>query len=398
MAVTLQQQPTYPGVTYSKLLYTVTSNASTQPQFQFVADITSGSVVLTTLEQFPNPAGSGVFDVSRILNDYLDYPTDKFASTGSSNFGKSQQTFQIKFGEKYGTSPSSSVILYNGQGSTGRPAVTGSDAVVWPGTVDDNNGNGYNWLDSYANNIFLTNYPSSDSYTADRDFKSVGVNDYALTAFYGTNVQGTIQARIYGDDNILLDTIDLKATVENDGTYIPIGPKNLLAAGASQSDIDSTAWYNLQVGTNYHYYVIDQESCFYDRANFLFINKFGVWDFYGINLPKNKSTSIQRHSITKPFVNWSAGTTSYDNKRRGKDYYNIKVKDNYSVSSQYVTMDQAEWLSELIESPNVFIQDGNEFIPIVITNSDYIHYTNLRSQKTFQFTFNYQYANDRPSR
>tara|TARA_S200002703_G_scaffold159405_1_gene172757 strand:- start:617 stop:1813 length:1197 start_codon:yes stop_codon:yes gene_type:complete len=398
MAVTIQQQPDYPGVTYSRLLYSVTSNLYNKPQYQYVMDVVSGSTVLTTLEQFPNPAGAGVFDVSRILNDYLEYPTNLFDSSTTSTFGKSQQSFEIKFGEKFGTSPSSSVTLYNGKGGIARPAVTGSTAIVWPGTVDDNNGEGYDWSDVYSANRYLTTYPGSRSFNAERDFKKIGLEDYCLKAYYGSNVSGNIYVRLYNQANGLLDTIDLKSTVSANGTYIPSGPKNFLLAGASQSDINNTFWYNIQVGTDYFYYCIDQDSCHYDRVNFLFINKFGVWDCYGINLPQRKTTSIERHSITRPFVDWSNTTSTYDVKSRGKDYYNLKVKDSYTVTSQYLKQDVADSLSELIESPNVYLQQGDKFLPIVITNSDYIHYTNLRSQKTFQYTFNYQFANDRPAR
>ena len=40
MAITLSQQPTSPGMTNSDYLFTVTSNSSSEPQFQFIADLT----------------------------------------------------------------------------------------------------------------------------------------------------------------------------------------------------------------------------------------------------------------------------------------------------------------------------------------------------------------------
>ena len=61
-------------------------------------------------------------------------------------------------------------------------------------------------------------------------------------------------------------------------------------------------------------------------------------------------------------------------------------------------METAEWLSQMLESPSVFLQQGENFIPIVITNGNYTHFTNKRSQKTFQYDITFQYSNVRLGR
>jgi hypothetical protein len=68
MAITITQQPTTPGMTNSDYLFEVSSNQSTQPQFQFIADLTySGSnTVLQTIKQQPNPSSYGVFNFGQI--------------------------------------------------------------------------------------------------------------------------------------------------------------------------------------------------------------------------------------------------------------------------------------------------------------------------------------------
>ena len=393
--ITINQQPTYPNVTKTNLLYVASGSNIDNPQYQYVMDVAQGSNVLTRIKQYPNPAGVAVFDVSRVLNDYLEPRTDVFNITTSTTYGTGKGTFDIKFGEEYGTSPSSSVTLYDGNGNAGNPAVTGTQAVVWGGTIDVNNGVGYNWDDVYSENIFLTSYPNSQSPSTDFNYKKVATTDYGILSYKGDGVQGNIFATLRTFGGGVIGTISLKGGVDNMGTIIPCGPQNLLDAGVTQEQLNNTDWYAITVASHTFYFVIDTEACNYERANFFFMNKQGVWDFHGISLPKRKNTNVKRETIVKPFVNYSSALSTYDGRRRGTDIYDISVEDDWTIPTQYLTQDEAEWLSEMIESTEVYLQDGSNFIPIVITNTSYLHNTNKRAQKIFQYEIQYQYANQR---
>lgn len=399
MAITIEQQPTYPNVTYTSLLYAVSSTTTEAPQFQYVMDVVSGSQILTRIKQYPNPSSNAIFEVGRILNDYLEYPTDVFDITSSVDFGSSQQSFTINFGEEYGTSPSSSVVLYNGSGAPGNPSVTGTTATVWPGTIDPNNGVGYNWDDNYDENIYLTSYPNSQTGSSDFNYKKVGKTDYGVIAFKGSDVTSTpSNVTLKRKDGLVITTKVLGGTKDANGTYLPSGPQNLLDLGVTPTELDFAELYTISVGTHEFNFLLDGCNDNYDRVNFLFINKFGVWDNYGVNLPFNKTTNLNRKSIMKPFVNYSSTTSPYDSSRRGMDYYNISTTDSYTISTDFLTRDEAAWLSEMIESPSVFIQTDNGFSPIVITNSAYTHNTNKKAQRIFQYTIEYQFANQRIGR
>ena len=54
----------------------------------------------------------------------------------------------------------------------------------------------------------------------------------------------------------------------------------------------------------------------------------------------------------------------------------------------------ADNLRELFFSTNVYVQDGTEFLPVVIENASVREKTNPRSQKLFTYTVNYRYANE----
>jgi hypothetical protein len=148
MAITIQQFPTTPNMANNNLVYAVTSNSSSQPQFQYVVDVyySGSATLLQRIKQQPNPSAVGVFDIGNIINNYLG--SDNNWKTPEMNVATgSARSFVVKFGEQYGTSLSSSVILYTGNTSgAGLPAVTASAYHYFiNGLVDPNDKVDWNW-------------------------------------------------------------------------------------------------------------------------------------------------------------------------------------------------------------------------------------------------------------
>jgi hypothetical protein len=64
-----------------------------------------------------------------------------------------------------------------------------------------------------------------------------------------------------------------------------------------------------------------------------------------------------------------------------------------TATSNWLTQNEADWLKELFFSANVFQQLDGEFYPAVISSVDLTEKTNPRTQKTFQYTIQFQPAN-----
>lgn len=395
------QQPYQLNGSYTNLLYVANSVSSSQPQFQYVLDIyESGSnELLSRIKQYPNPSDVAVFDTSRIMNDYLEYPTSFTLNVQTQTTNTQVKTFTVKLGEEYGTSPSSSVTLYPGQAST---EITVSSAVVDPNQDDiiPAGLTGYDW--PYAKSLkLMTDRPSG--------IPIVGSYDNLYQSIY------------LGEPGLPATGSLLFTRVDENGNETPLIISNLTA----NSNLERFTTFNITGnGTDYPYgirltvqetgetilYPYDTNACNYDRVNFSFINNYGFWDSYGFNLPTRKTTTINRREITKPFVNYSSPTSPYDYTRRGKDLFNTYLTDNITITTPWLTKEEADWLTQLMESPEVYIQNTpkginsqNEtynavMVPIVITNSNYTHNTNTRSQKKFQYEIQYQYANQRRGR
>jgi len=257
MAITIQQQPTSPGQVNSNLIWTVSSNQFAQPQFQYVVDIyLSGSATrLQRVKQQPNPNSYGVFDFGQILSQYMSTPSDVITTSVYTPLGSTTENrqFVVKFGEEYGTSPSSSVTLYNGNSATpGNPAKTSSAYYEFAnGLVEPNNAVNWNWnsgsyLDYYNVNVddeydydtWLTN--------ASRTLKMRPAGDYHTLSIYNGNYNVSktqaqdiywVDIRFYNSASVQIGTPIAIPNITGSGFVGVVGPGPRTSVTQSWSDV-----------------------------------------------------------------------------------------------------------------------------------------------------------------
>jgi len=451
MAITIQQQPTSPGMANSDYLFAVTSNSSSQPQYQFICDIyISGSgAYVQRIKQQPNPSGTGVFNIGQIIGTYLGndnlWQTQKFATAS-----QSAKRFIVRFGEEYGTSTSSSINTYNGitNATTGSPALT-SSAYYYEvnGLVDPYDAVNWNFpSSSYYDAVFASDgsvtYFNQNTLSNAPLTKSIQDGEYETIALFNGNFPGVsnastyaqdifqVQINVYNSSNALIQTSSFYNTVANGGgprtnptvqlwsnVYTSLSAsQQLLTIGVGPQNIDdwttaltsSWAYYDVIVygqsddglvndsgSFASRRYVKQGPACGYDGVRFAWKNEFGVWDYYTFTLQSDSVFAIQRESYDQSFVNYSTTSTtvSYDKTRRGtRQFYNA-LDQTRTANSNWLTQDEADWLRELFFSADVFQQVGTEFFPISITSANMVERTNPRTQRTFQYQIEFKPAN-----
>ena len=446
MAIVINQQPTSPNMANADVIFSVSSTTSTQPQYQYVMDIyESGSASrLQRIKQQPNPYGFGVFNVGQILKSFLAsddaWKTQKFATSSFAN-----KDFVIKFGEEYGTSLSSSVLLYTGYGPSGNPAKTGSAFyTITNGLVDPYDAVDFNFASASYYTAESASVPNTFSYQHTLSngplTQSINDGDYATIAFYNGNMDDNgitaqdifyVQVTWYNSAGSNIQNDDFYNTTANGGgprpnsgdlftdggiydeqtastrlLHIGVGPQNLEDAGISipatwayykvvvtaQGDDglenNDGVWANLQ-------YNKSTGECAYNGVRFAWKNEFGVWDYYTFTLQSDSSFGIQRQAYEQTFVNYSTAdsSVSYNKQRRGsKQFYNA-LNNVKTANSQWLSQTDADWLRELFFSANVYIQEGTEMLPVVINSANVVEKTNPRTQKNFQYTIEFSPAN-----
>lgn len=429
MAVTVINQPTTPNATKTKLVYTISGSNVNQPQYQYVTDIfVSGSNdLLTRLYTYPNLTGNGIVDVARVLDDNLEFD-NYWQITGSIAPQESVKTFDIRFGEAFGTSISSSVTIFTGSSA--------NFIKVFPGIVDPNEGS-FNFNTSsfsqLTENSYLTNNPAAQTGTEESLPNKtyaylINSTDYlTLTVFQDLFITpGRIGITAQKVENgvatvVTSSFIDLSPLSASFNT-IGVGPQNLADLDAGYANFFASGSINALNTKNdpggIAIYINDLwdgiprtsggfanislnglkqplKQCSDEYTRFAFINNYGFWDYYNIYNPTRKVTNVERNIYDQNYVDYSSNTSIYSYEKLGKTQYNTGYTDTFEITTDYVDGPISTWLTELFDSPDVYIQDKGVFIPVVIINSAYEWNMNENRQKLFQYTIQYQYANKR---
>jgi len=366
MAYTIKTQPTTPNVTYTSLIYNVSSSNAVNPQYNYIMDVyLSGSADrLARIRQFPNPINEAVFDPSRIFNDNIDYSLN--FNTTAQLTDNHVRTFSVEFGEEYGTSSSSSLAV---------TASIQTDVIeVFPGQIDPNNGTSFNYLNS-ASAVILSDRPTNTV-----EYETVRER---LSVYNGTGSPSNI-------------TFTYTSPSTSSVVPIPAGEFYLLNYPITAP---STGQVTVDFGGN-SFVKTYEPRCNYPIYNFCFINKYGMWDNFSTNLPVRGNTSVDKQTYNQSFVDYSYSGT-YSSTRRGETNYNTNLTDNLTVSTNWLSKEEAVWVSQMIESDEVYLQvlpDNAGFLPIVITNGSYVQNTGRKDQKTFMYDITFRYANQRNGR
>ena len=396
MAVSFIQKPTNPNGTQATVVYSLT-NLTTADQAKYICDVKdeTGTTQLVRIKQPSNASNFGVFELSDVLHDYTDWDEVWTTPTIVSSSNDNTKTFSIEFGEEYGTSPSSSLIV---SASQVKNVITVYPAVEE--LVD-----GMNWQSGSYFNDFLSNSPNTQ-YIRTEDYGTLShfnlsnsfVESYRVTIY---NENDGILAQKFFTDTFSGSHDDSEAAKL---VHYPAGPQNFIndvTLGPIFSG-DTWSYYTVVANQNEGDRRFDKLStCINENGTrFAFINKVGTWDYYTANLTKTENQTYRQDTFEQEFVNYSTtdGNVTFDKGRRGTTIYNKAIQKNFGAQTDWLTTEESEWLLELFQSPSVYVQYDGGFVPIIITNQAAEKKTNPRGQKLFTYRINYQYANKPKSR
>lgn len=452
MAITIHQYPTSPNLANNDLLYTLTSTQVAQPQFQYVCDIKDASnTLIQRIKQQPNPSGKAVFNLGQIIVNSIGETDNIWNITSATTQSSCAKDFKVYFGEEYGTSVSSSITLYNGQGGSGAPSATSSLEYYFnlDGFLNPQQKVNWNWSSGskldYEPTTASATFSHSNGLTALPTTQSIRRGDYHTISFLNGQVCGEAPTALGEAQDVFayrINKYDIDGNeVGNNGFYniagprssssqnwasvynnqdentrvihFPAGPQNFDDAGYPIED--NVVYYTLTffgadggTGINengiwgqYRFNITDA-NCGYEGVRFAWKNQYGVWDYWTFGLAESRVSNIERLNYEQTFVDYSttSNSVSYNNNRRGNVNFDNKITKVRTANTDWLTQTEADNLRELFFSTNVFVFQPNsaEWWPVVINNASITEKTNPRSQKLFQYTAEYVYSNTQQDR
>ncbi len=388
-----------------------------------------------------------VFDISRVLDDYLETSVvnRNFTSANVLTVGRTGFTpayiicrsglecparkFELELGHEEATS------------ATTEPTETLNETSTTLFAFRDefiNDGENY----ARGDGSFQPNDPGDNFLSSAPD---LGV-DSKFGAAYGTVREhriGTDQAYVLawgaqGSDaeyvlirgyeadgtTIALASLDIDAvggdttptTDEEAVQYIGVGPANLEEHAAAASNTNLTtlitdadlAYYELYLSSSatplttaqesvVHRFTIDEGCSIYDRKQLLFLNRHGGWDCFNFDMKSDDTlTAIKRSSYNRPRGNWDTASTSidwnYNGWERGVTTTTVSAERQMKVSTDYIDEGYNLHLRDIAVSRSVFLVDGTNLIPVVVTDSEYLFKTS-ENEKLISYSFTLRYSN-----
>jgi hypothetical protein len=404
MSISIISQP---NVTLSadNALFVVSGSNFASGNYRYVADV-SGTTLLSRLKCDKLPNNQGFFNVARVIETLV--PITKPAVTFYQN-PLIASTYQVGFREEYGTPP----VVASG--------VTTASGIVFQGYKrqwEDFIASGYYTLGSAAKilskqptkrkirlgeNDFVSilthlDLASAKNYTINVYLKnrtfavSGGINDLQLSAQFNTGLAGiysltsgqTSDSRAGSFRNPFwtnaLEYAAYNARATADGAVSESNPC-AFAIFDSLVDFNGDGTYKVEViyshaGDTFffsednttEFYALDYEVESCDRfvpQRLFFKNSLGGFDGYTFTMKNRKTGNMTKQTFGK-------NQNIYGTKV-AETIYSGEFEEALTLNSDWLI--DANWMSELIYSPQVYLQIGSELVEAIVNTSSFTFHT-----------------------
>lgn len=384
---------------YNPFYFKIASSNSSKLNHKFIIDIYGGPSVTDYVGRFKSPvipsSGFTIYSPARVLENYVSSYINP-AILSPENTNNSQYTYQLYFGEEYDTSlsfsASTGVTIHSGLTATTYLYILNA-AKQYPGTIK---------LSAYTHSAsnpappLLTAWPVSGE-------KKIRRGEWE-----------TMGATFMNSNEVIINTYDSAST--QIGNYIitasapastsrftfPTGYANLTQTAtntltSSAETIMSSSVYSYTVAVGYggsersaeYVFVIDDECVRYPTKRLAWLNSLGAHDYFTFKLISDKS--IQR----KP-TEWQRRLPfDYTVGDRGRTNLNIQLNEQFTISTDWVDDDEADFLQSCFKSTEHWLIDSTtgDPYPLILIDKN-IQYKNINNDRLFNFTMTFEYAYD----
>jgi hypothetical protein len=259
---------------------------------------------------------------------------------------------------------------------------------------------------SSGNTFSLTNYRFCSGSTPEYNgAKYVNLDDFETLSYLVDNTSNNIKTLTLKTWNSNLSPINTFTSSVSPGMSrrvdVGTGPLNIKSLFGN-SVLNGALYYSIMFGganTNdtwgiYHYKIKDNDpraTCSpYPKIRLCWLNRLGGFDYFTFNFKSKNTISAGKTEFKRQL------TPTFNGGERQDYVLSTKVEEMWSISSDFITENESNWLKELITSPEVYVISGstqNTFtrLPIIITDSSYEVKTYL-NDKLFAMSVNYKVA------
>lgn len=383
MAVSITQQPAYATPSDNPIIFAFKQTISGKFNMSFVIEvIVEGSV--GTYEVYPEDEDAtysyGKIDVSNIVTPYI--PTQNLKPINSATiFDPDGYRFiSVNVYEKYSTT-------INGAVSVNPTPASSSQIGVFKGKLSRTEFLNWDYTD-YQKGLtkqLLTDRSYMLYYSTINLYEQTIKKEDSLTYTWidnttiDTPVNYKVRYTYYNEATIIKQT-DENFTTGNQGLlgsiyfnldqHVSLGYLTSGEAASCTSVIIgllNSSNVNIASITTVKF----DNTCFYNGATLRFMNKYGAYDNYLFTYNKRYSASVKSFEFERSQGSWSNGVYSLSKANTGRLSYLKQTTKKLQLISDWLDETTQNWLTQLYDSPAVYINEGTEDESVIVTNSSY---------------------------
>lgn len=359
--MTITATPADYSSVHGDLIYTVydahSTDSATYPNYKYVADVYVNSTLVATLRKVQDPTtGVGVFNIGQVVRNYLatafnPTPANIVAQTlGSNDFYVS---VVVKFGEEY-------------------------DFTTYVDLAIDSARRFYNHYNGRIAGALTPLSSKVDNLATNNSLRGEILlsSSFYLVPFLA-NISGLFQIKLvtvtpYGGGTPLSTAFTATQGVHLYVLNLSPVVLNSLQAGTITA---ATKYYTVQIGSQVYRIDLICEPR-YETYTLHFLNQYGGFESKLFTKVSRTKYKVERKDFGK--LNYTVdntGAVNYWNSNgvynESRSVYSAQIEERLTLNTDLLTNEDYVWLSDLIFSPMVFLQDGEYFLPVVIQEDDY---------------------------
>lgn len=372
MAVVIHQEPRKITAAWNDSWILAYSTQYAQPNFKYIVEVTIGFKTIRR-DILPRLDGGVLFNCKEIVSSFIQRPFD-FNSLSFVNFQSNVAQVDVVIKEYYG-----GVVQ----------ALASTTFTITDSCYDEN----FFRYDYNEDNTFtddLANVFSADSIvTLDTDiwfkyFLYYGSPTYLVDS-YTVEVNGIIIGTVplTGDCNMV--NIGAKAIAFLKGSPLAVGDNILIEFNSDEPNTIGVIGYNVSsICSKYE----NKRIYFYDRAGQIRYKNFDLVS------SKNITKEVNSVRLNKDKVTVSAPFNKYGSNiwEREKNITSTQTKKEIVLNTNWITEKQSKSLTDLFDSPLIWIYENNKYIPLSIKDTAYSIKTK-KVDKLFNYSITCEYDN-----
>lgn len=384
MAITIITTPNEFMAAYNQVPYTVSSNNTAQPNFNFIVDVnqTSGTANPLARLKYPVQPSSAqlTFDIGNVLKNYVSYDFNNVVGVVGTNTNSRLKYF-VQFRE-----------LYDVSGVPTLSGVLASNPTAPSATIFKFAANAIFDFENFTPTAYRNKDVATIGYLSNSGTERINTNEERFLYWFDPDRLVVTIRYIDSVNDITDESISLTAqehlfsikagkyaqdVIINDG-HILTNTYKVQLLGVT-NNVLATKTFNL-----------DTECSQYPTVRLHWMNKLGGFDAFNFNKNTINAMEIERKQFKAPLP------IGYSKQDRLKTNYNTTINDKITINSDWISEQESELLEELATSPVIYLErSATDFVAVNITNTSYEIKTFLTDRKMFNVTFDIEYSYSR---